>query len=108
VSDQTPEMNVDPSYLHDLGRAQRTAATALAGCTSDTSFTHEIWVTHGLYFGAGNQGIEDAVNARKKAGEAMSTYSNALADQLDKASAVYARVDRQQAADLNARLRDRH
>ena len=84
MSDQTPEMNVDPSYLHDLGRAQRTAATALAGCTSDTSFTHDIWMTHGLYFGFGNQGIEDAVNARKKAGEAMGNYSNELADKLEK------------------------
>ena len=108
MSNPTPEVNVDHERLRELAGVQRAAATDLATCTSDVSFIHDIWMTHGLYFGFGNQGIEDAVNARKKAGEAMGNYSNELADKLEKASTVYAGVDRQQAQDLNAGLSDGH
>jgi len=91
------DLNVDPSYLHQLAGAQRQAAADLGNATASTDGVGAaLWTTHGVYTAQGNLAFAKAVQARKAAGEAMGKLSDFLADQLDNAGTIYTGADHQQ------------
>jgi hypothetical protein len=106
MTDPNPQLNVNPQFLEQLAGAQSTAASDISRLTSDTSLVKDLWVTHGVYVGAGNQGIAEAVGARKNAGEAMGNYFNSLADRLHTSASIYADADQEQAQNLSTQTQN--
>ncbi|MEI7916132.1 MAG: type VII secretion target [Mycobacteriaceae bacterium] len=97
---------VDPKYLHELARIQRDAAGNVVDYTTDIGFGDDIAWSHGVYVRLGVNGIWDAIEARKRAGEALAKLFNHTADELDKGGTMYAGTDDAQGRDLDKHMQD--
>ncbi|MBY0442626.1 MAG: ESX-1 secretion-associated protein [Mycobacteriaceae bacterium] len=64
----------------------------------------EVWKTHGVYVGAGNTALDEAVAWRKKACDALADASTYLAELCDQANKMYQDTDDFAAANLKKQM----
>lgn len=64
----------------------------------------KVWKTHGVYVGAGNTALDEAVAWRKKACDALAEASAYLATLCDQANTMYQETDDFAAANLRKQM----
>ncbi|MUL66446.1 hypothetical protein BOO86_18375 [Mycobacterium sp. CBMA 234] len=101
----TDSLKVTPSDLNDLGKSHRDVASSINKAHSATDgATFTVGRTHGVVCMATISALYKAQDARTAAAEALSGFSNSLAEKLDSAASQYTGTDAQRGDELDGEM----
>ncbi|MFN6544258.1 type VII secretion target [Mycolicibacterium nivoides] len=102
------DLKVLASDLTNRATKQRAVAASIEAAEKATDgSTLAVGRTHGVVCSVAIAALGEAQMSRTAATQAMNSFSNALADKLDKAAADYTRTDQQEEGNLSGQMHPR-